>query len=273
MQKRHSDNNMYFEEQAVSTRKHVLPYIQQVRQITENRSVLEIGCGQGGNLLPFLEIGCTCMGIDINQDKLVMGRRYFDNHPAGHRIELAYASIYDFVPPNGRRFDVILLRDVIEHLPEQAQLMKIMKSLLHDDGIVFFAFPPWRMPFGGHQQVLRNKLLSHLPFFHLLPTPVYRWILKCGKTDRGSIEEMISMKQTGISIARFRKIVKQNGYSFLKTTDWFINPNYEIKFHLKPRKLFFFNKIPYFRDFFTTAYYAIISPEKYPEPCLKYAIT
>jgi 2-polyprenyl-3-methyl-5-hydroxy-6-metoxy-1,4-benzoquinol methylase len=262
MQKRHLDNNLYFEEQAVSTRKYVVPYIQQVRSVNEHTAVLEIGCGQGGNLVSFVEKGCNCMGVDVDKDKLAMGQRFFQNLPAGNRVELLYANIYEIDPINFKKFDIILLRDVIEHLPEQALLMQLLKSLLHEDGIVFFAFPPWRMPFGGHQQVLRNKLLANLPFFHILPKQVYRLILRLGKTAQGSINEMLAIKKTGISIAQFRKMVKQNGYEFLKTTDWFINPNYEIKFNLKPRKLYFFNRIPYFRDFFTTAYYAIITKKK-----------
>jgi len=258
MQKRHLDNVLYLEEQAVSTKKYIIPYIQQIKQIDENTSILEIGCGQGGNLLPFLEKGCTCTGLDISQDKILAGQDFFKKHQHSNKIELFYDNIYQIDPKNFKKFDIIILRDVIEHLPDHEQLMKLMKPFLKEDGIVFFAFPPLRMPFGGHQQVLKNKILSKLPFYHILPSPVYRWILKLGKIDDKSVAEMLNIKQTGISIAKFRKIVKQNGYEFVKTTDWFINPNYEIKFNLKPRKLYFFNKIPYFRDFFTTSYYAII---------------
>jgi 2-polyprenyl-3-methyl-5-hydroxy-6-metoxy-1,4-benzoquinol methylase len=258
MQKRHSDNNLYFEEQTVSTRKYVIPYIEQVCEINKNTAVLEIGCGQGGNLLPFLEKGCNCIGVDICREKILMGQDFFKNHQYSDKIELIYEGIYEIDPEIFQKFDIIILRDVIEHLPDHVQLMKLMKSYLKEDGIVFFAFPPWRMPFGGHQQVLQNKILSKLPFYHILPNPVFRWMLKLGKTDENTIKGMVELKQTSISIAKFRKIVKQNGYEFVKTTDWFINPNYEIKFNLKHRKLYFFNKIPYFRDFFTTSYYAII---------------
>ena len=259
MQKRHQDNNLYFEEQAVSTRKYVIPYIEDGREkVNETTSVLEIGCGQGGNLLPFLEKGCNCVGIDICEEKIVMGQNFFKNHQNGDKIELIYDNIYEIDPQKFKKFDIILLRDVIEHLPDHNQLMKLLKFFLKENGIVFFAFPPWRMPFGGHQQVLRNKILSKLPFYHILPNPVFRWLLKLGKTDEESIKGMLGNKQTGISIGKFRKIVKQNGYEFIKTTDWFINPNYEIKFNLKPRKLYILNKIPYFRDFFITSYYAVV---------------
>jgi 2-polyprenyl-3-methyl-5-hydroxy-6-metoxy-1,4-benzoquinol methylase len=258
MQKRHQDNNLYFEEQSVSTKKYVIPYIEQVRKINENTTILEIGCGQGGNLLPFLEAGCYCTGMDIDKNKILMGQDFFRKHPLHHKIELFYDNIYELDPNNFKKFDIIILRDVIEHLPDKVQLLKLIKLFLKKDGIVFFAFPPWRMPFGGHQQILKNKILATLPFYHILPVPVYRWMLKLGKTKNEDIEEMLKHKQTGISISKFQKIVKQNGYKFIKTTDWFINPNYEVKFNLKPRKLYFFNKIPFFRDFFTTSYYAII---------------
>jgi len=262
MQKRHLDNDLYLEEQSVSTKKYIIPYIEQVKQLTENTSVLEIGCGQGGNLLPFLEAGCNCVGIDICQDKILMGQVFFKNHLYSDKIELFHDSIYEIDPKTFQKFDLIIVRDVIEHLPDHVQFMKLMQFFMKTDGIAFFAFPPWRMPFGGHQQVLRNKVLSHLPFYHILPIPIVRWMLKLGKTDPASTEGMLELKQTGISIAKFRKIVKQNGYEFVRTTDWFINPNYEVKFNLKPRKLYILNKIPYFRDFFTTSYYAIIKQKK-----------
>ena len=258
MQKRHQDNNLYFEELSASARKYVLPYLRQVKQIDENTSILEIGCGQGGNLLPFLEAGCNCIGMDISQDKIESGQAFFKKHPNSDKIELFYDNVYEMNTENFKKSDIIMLRDVIEHLPDHEQLMKLIKPLLKDDGIVYFAFPPWRMPFGGHQQVLNSKFLSKLPFYHILPRPIFRWMLKLGKADEGEINGMMGNKQTGISIAKFQKLVKQNWYELVKTTDWFINPNYEVKFNLKPRKLYGIFKIPYFRDFFTTSYHAII---------------
>jgi len=263
MQERHQNNSLYFEEQSISTQKYVIPYIEEIKQINENSFILEVGCGQGGNLFPFLEKGCHCTGIDIDQNKISMGQDFFKNHIHSDRIKLIYDSIYDINPDNFQKFDIILLRDVIEHLPDKFQIMKQIKSFLKEDGIVFFAFPPWRMPFGGHQQVLQSKILSKLPWYHILPKPVYRWMLKLGKINNESIKGMLDVKQTGISIAQFRKLVKQNGYHFIKTTDWFINPNYEIKFNLKQRKVFFLFRIPYFRDFFTTSYYAVIARKNY----------
>ena len=65
MQKRHSDRLLYFNEQIYTTRKYVIPFIEKHHDVTGDMSVLEIGCGEGGNLQPFLDLGCKVTGIDI----------------------------------------------------------------------------------------------------------------------------------------------------------------------------------------------------------------
>ena len=75
MQKRHLDRKLYFEEQSITTRDYVIPYISQHLQLKRGMRVLEIGCGEGGNMPPFLEIGCTVVGIDILESKIEKARQ------------------------------------------------------------------------------------------------------------------------------------------------------------------------------------------------------
>ena len=42
MQARHADRKKYFNEQALTTRKYVIPYLQDLIKIDENTSILEI---------------------------------------------------------------------------------------------------------------------------------------------------------------------------------------------------------------------------------------
>lgn len=254
MQERHKDRDIYFEEQAISTKKYVIPYIEKVKPITSNSYVLEVGCGEGGNLLPFQQIGCRCFGIDLNESQINIGREKL----SPNNVTLIHRDIYDINPDEFPKFDIIFLRDVIEHIFDQDKFIAFIKNFLAEDGVIFFAFPPWRMPFGGHQQIVRNRFLSKLPFYHILPRPIYRAILKMGGETHDRIKTLLNIKETGISIHRFNRIVKKHQYKVLVKTDYFINPNYEIKFGLKPKKLLLINKIPVFRDFFTTCYYCII---------------
>ena len=54
MQERHRNRLLYFNEQAETTEKYVIPYIEQVFPLHEGERVLEIGCGEGGKLKPLL---------------------------------------------------------------------------------------------------------------------------------------------------------------------------------------------------------------------------
>lgn len=64
---------------------------------------------------------------------------------------------------------------------------------------------------------------------------------------------------TGISVQRFLRICKKNDLKLGASTFYFINPNYEVKFKLKPRKIFSFLNIPILRDFYTTTFYCLLS--------------
>src|SRR5690606_20716375 len=131
---------------------------------------------------------------------------------------------------NGKTFDLIMMRDVIEHIPNQEKFMGFVKKYLKPDGKFFLGFPPWQNPFGGHQQICSNKILSKMPYFHLLPSSAYRWILKTFEKNEARVEGLMEIKETGISIDRFERILKKENYHVNKRTFFFINPNYETKF-------------------------------------------
>ncbi|MDT8309746.1 MAG: SAM-dependent methyltransferase, partial [Bacteroidales bacterium] len=60
-------------------------------------------------------------------------------------------------------------------------------------------------------------------------------------------------------IDRLEKVIVKSGYNIDARMYWFINPNYEIKFKLKPRRQSrLIAAIPYLRNFFTTAGYYIV---------------
>ncbi|MDO9154699.1 MAG: class I SAM-dependent methyltransferase [Paludibacter sp.] len=259
MQKRHRNPFQYINEQIISTQKHILPFIGSVKPIVEGMQVLEIGCGEAGNLKPFLDLGCICTGVDFSTTKIEKAKAFYASHPFSEKITLISEDIYktnDFQA----KFDVIILRDVIEHIHDQDKFLGLMKNLMAPDGIAFFAFPPWQNPFGGHQQMCNSLFLSVLPFFHLFPPKIYEAILKLFGEDEAKIAGLLDIKQTGISLDRFEKLILKNNYRTLKRTLYFINPNYEIKFGLKPRVLFgFLSRFPVLRNIVSTCGYYIIT--------------
>jgi len=117
------------------------------------------------------------------------------------------------------------------------------------------------MPFGGHQQICKSKI-SRLPYIHLLPGFLYKAILKNRKEN---VEEMMEIRETGISIERFERICREQGYTFLDMRHYLLNPIYEWKFGWKPRKQGALIKaIPFIRNFLTTCVYYCIQPTPKP---------
>ena len=77
MQKRQLDRAMYFKELAMTSKRYYIPYIQTYKAIKAGMNILEIGCGDGGNLLPFSEMGCNTTGVDIAESRIKDAKRFF----------------------------------------------------------------------------------------------------------------------------------------------------------------------------------------------------
>ncbi len=259
--KQHSDIAEMIRQQRENSSEFVLPFIAATKIIDANCNVLEIGCAEGGVLLPFFEKGCTCVGVDLNMIRIDRAKAAFATEIATGRLTIEGWNVYEepFASKYKNYFDVVILKDVIEHIHDQEKFIPFLKTLLKPKGQVFFGFPPWYMPFGGHQQILENKWTSKLPYYHLLPNFLYKGIIKAGGASDAVIEELMEIKDTQISIERFEKISKASGFSIINKQWFLINPIYKYKFGLKPRKQnALFGAIPGLRNFLTTcAYYTI----------------
>ncbi len=258
MQERHRNREKYFDEQAYTTLKYVIPYISPRFIAGKGRRVLEIGCGEGGNIKPFLEAGCKVTGVDLSEHKIELGRQIYKDHPQKGHLEFVCMDIYQLPDPD-HPFDLIIMRDVIEHIHDQERFMHYVKRFLAPGGYFFLAFPPWLNPFGGHQQICQNMVFSKTPWIHLLPGKLYPLLLRLGGEPKSRVESLLEVKQTGLSIERFERILVMEHFEIIRKDFFLLNPNYEIKFGLKPRKTpLFLSRLPRIRNFFTTSAYYLI---------------
>lgn len=259
MQKRHTDRESYFDEQARTTEKYYIPYILKNIGNLPGR-VLEVGCGEGGNLLPFARRGCEVVGVDLAKSRIEQAELFFkERNLSGTFI---YSDIFELKEYH-RQFPLIIVHDVIEHIGNKKQFLSDLKKFLAPGGCIYIGFPAWQMPFGGHQQIARGKIVSHWPFLHLLPSPVYKMILKGFGEKENTIGHLLEIQKTRCSIECFLRVVERTRYKIVSRQLYLINPHYETKFGLSPRKLSkVLSDLPYVRNFFSTSCFYMLKDDE-----------
>lgn len=260
MGKLFSDKPRYFEIQYLNSRDSIIPFIDGHFTPSKGKHVLEIGSSEGGVLKAFTEKECICTGIELAQYRVDLANGFMAEEVKAGLVKFVNEDIYNIDPNKlNHKFDLIILKDVIEHIHNQEKFMQKVGEFLTDDGIIFFGFPAWRMPYGGHQQCAESKLMAKLPYYHLLPMFAYKGILKLFGEKQSIIDGLVEIKETGISTHRFERLCKINGFKIKKQIKYFVAPIYEYKFGYKTKLLpKWLGNIPFINDFFTFQSYYIV---------------
>jgi len=209
-----------------------------VKPFVKGTKVLDIGCAEGGVLTAFETEGYDCTGLEYSPNRI----KYAEEKSSSN-IKFINGNIEDFY--YDETFDVILILDVIEHLNNKLQALENIKHMLLPEGIVVVSFPPFRSPFGGHQQVMKS-CLKYIPYVHLLPESIYKWLLE--KIERENFDSYFSNYKTGITIRQFEQLIDQVGFKPIEKIFYLVRPRQAFRFGLKIKQ----NRIKFFQEYLTT---------------------
>ncbi|CAN5715315.1 hypothetical protein BH18ACI5_BH18ACI5_01470 [soil metagenome] len=92
------------------------------------RRVLDVGCGGGQELIPFLSRGAACVGIDITHDSGLFAARMFEASYPGMPAHFATAAA-EQLPFTDAAFDVVLCRVAIPYTDNRAAIAEIARVL------------------------------------------------------------------------------------------------------------------------------------------------
>jgi SAM-dependent methyltransferase len=132
-----------FEDGYVNTTLKVLPML--TPYMPKIGSVMDFGCGYGGALASF-PASWIRVGFDYDEFQLAYGRKF----------DLDLRNI-NMLEACDRLFDVIMLNQVLEHVPDPVSLLKKLKKYLKPNGVIYLEVP-------GFQSILDGRADPRLAF-------------------------------------------------------------------------------------------------------------
>jgi len=99
-----------------------------------NPKILEVGCGLGYLTYALVHEGYDATGIDISEQAVTeASRRYGNNY---ERVD-----IYELVRSQHKTYDIVIMTEVIEHIPDPKGFILTLKSLLSENGSLLITTP------------------------------------------------------------------------------------------------------------------------------------
>ena len=162
-------------------------------------SVIDIGCGGGILSESMAALGADVTGIDVVPRSLQVARL----HAASQDFDIDYQEItVENMAKTGRKFDVVLNMEVVEHVLELPSFMQQCVELVEPGGLLFVAtinrnFPSWLIAIIGAEYILR-----------WLPRGTHRWSKFVKPAELESMLAASGMQVdevTGVKINPFNK--------------------------------------------------------------------
>jgi len=109
-------------------------------QLVDNKSVLDLGCGEGYGSFILSKHAQRVVGVDSADEAIEHARRTY----ARSNLEFLKASILSVPIEEEQSFDVVVCFEVLEHVAEHEDLLTEIKRLLKPDGLLIMSTPDKR---------------------------------------------------------------------------------------------------------------------------------
>ena len=236
----------YFEYQRLLGRDVVIPWLA-ARLSLEGMLVGDFGAHQGGVLEALRESGLVrgAIGIELSS-QIVFASPFVSDD----RFRLEVGDVMA-VGASQYEFDLVLLHDVLEHIPKYPGAVAAVAASLARGGHVFVSFPPYFSSFGGHQQLARG-VARKLPFVHYLPGRLFFRVATPGEqeymTAEGSRQDMLSVRRTRLTLSAAESAFADAGLEVVERELFLVRPEYTVRYGLRARRAGALGRLPGLRE-------------------------
>lgn len=248
----------HYIEQKNYSEAYLIPYLENNCPGMDRFRILEVGCAEGGFLSALSDRGIQGTGLELSEGRAALAKS------ADPRLDIHIGDITDpgQIRSIGGQFDLVVMRDVIEHIPDRRAAFTNIFRLLKPDGYLYASFPPRFSPFGGHHQNGRS-VLKYVPYLQLQPDFLIRFLGKCFGEHPHMVDAAILNYKTGLSIRAFEKQCSAAGFRFIIKELFWVRPVYRVRFGIRPARIV---GVPWLREFMTLGCECLLMKSGGPNP-------
>jgi SAM-dependent methyltransferase len=114
-----------------------------------NPDILEVGCGTGGNLSMLSKYG-NIYALESNERAIEIA-----NNRGITKVEKG--SLPDNIPFKGQKFDLIVMFDVLEHIEDDLETLRILKRSLKPYGKLLLTVPAYQFLWSHQDDICNHK--------------------------------------------------------------------------------------------------------------------
>lgn len=245
----------YFDYEVTVAQEILIPWLSHYVKIT-NAAIGDFGCHQGGVLQAFRDArALSGKGFDLDAPSITQSPFQSDE-----RFSLHIKDVLS-IDPVVYQFDLILIRDVLEHIPNYVDVLKLAKQCLKPKGKIFISFPPYFSPFGGHQQEASNWV-RFIPFLHYLPNSLFFSLVKTQDSlymsKESSLSDMQSVAATKMTLHKAECAFKEAGLHIAKKSSYCLRPEFKVRYGIPEYSSPFFLQIPILQEVTTMGVYYLL---------------
>jgi 2-polyprenyl-3-methyl-5-hydroxy-6-metoxy-1,4-benzoquinol methylase len=187
-----------------------------IDKLEQDNSILEVGCGTGIMITcPLLKLGFDIHGIDIDEESINYGKEIFSqNELDSNRL------ILDDIGHIRHKYDVIILSEVLEHIPksEAEDFIVKIKKLMNKNSKLLITIPNG---YGWFElESLIYFKLKIWNFFSLIKIPkIVDWVKKLIIRDEFTNNEVSTLS----SSPHVRRFTLRTASEFLKDNGITVN--------------------------------------------------
>ena len=190
----------------------------------KDKIIVDYGCGYGYDSLFMLQEGASFVYcLEISDERLDASVKLHQSYGFYNVNYIDNSNIKELSKKVGKeKVDVIICRDVMEHIPSPYDALESMYEILKPGGDVYIGFSPlYKSPFGAHFSGLCGIPWIHLFFSEKTVLNVFKELYKISE----DINTYLDIPGSGVNKLSYYYYI-----SIIKKFSWVLEKNYINKF-------------------------------------------